>query len=147
MLAIAHAFETFGRMAPCELCLKERTVWWAALFIGMAGGLLTHRFARARTIACLALGAVLLGGALLAGYHAGVEWRLWPGPQSCSGGSGAHVTAADMLRFMRGDSKHMVRCDQPAWLFLGLSMAGWNALISLAAAVASALAARRGASR
>jgi disulfide bond formation protein DsbB len=137
ILAVAHAFETFGRLAPCELCLKERQVYWAAAAIALVGGLALLRIRRARTWTCLILALVFLGGALLAGWHAGVEWKMWPGPESCTG-THVRITAADMQRLLRGGAMAIPRCDKPAFVFLGLSMAGWNAVVSLVLAVLSA---------
>jgi disulfide bond formation protein DsbB len=87
---------------------------------------------------------VMLGGAGLAAYHAGIEWNFWAGPQDCSGPLDNLGSAADLLK--RLQSVSLVRCDQVGWRFLGLSLAGWNVLISLAlAAVAvwGTVAARR----
>jgi disulfide bond formation protein DsbB len=141
MLAIAHGFETFGRLAPCELCLKEREVYWAAAVLaGLGAGFgLTPLKADRLTAGVLAL--VFLGGTVLAAYHAGVEWKFWPGPASCTGGN-VQVSVADLARLLRGGPVGAPACDKPAWVFLGLSMAGWNALISLKLTVLSVLAAR-----
>jgi disulfide bond formation protein DsbB len=140
MLAIAHAFETFGRLAPCELCLKEREVYWLAVGVAVAGLLLgLTRFKPGRWLSA-ALAVVFVGGAVLAAYHAGVEWKLWPGPAACTGGH-VEVSAADMARFLHGGPIGTPACDRPAWIFLGVSMAGWNALISLVMAAISAMAA------
>jgi disulfide bond formation protein DsbB len=145
MLGAAHAFETFGRLAPCELCLKEREVYWVAAGLALLGGGLT-RLASPRlrsgriAAASLLLALVFLFGAGLAAYHAGVEWKFWPGPASCTGGH-VHVSAADLSRLLNGGPIAVPQCDKPAWVFLGISMAGWNALISLKLTVLSALAA------
>lgn len=141
ILAIAHGFETFGRLAPCELCLKERQVYWAAAAVGFIGGLAALRVPRLRLWACLLLGLIFLGGALLAGYHAGVEWKFWLGPEACTG-SHVRITVADMQRLLNGAAMNIPRCDKPAFVFLGLSMAGWNAVVSLILAVLSGAAAR-----
>lgn len=145
MLAAAHGFESFGRLAPCELCLKERGVWWAVLAFGLVGGAFAWREARLRRAVIVLLALALFGSFLLAGYHAGAEWTWWPGPQSCSGSAGP-VTIADMRRLLKGGSMGIVRCDRAAWVFLGLSMAGWNAVVSLLAAVATVWVALRRAS-
>ena len=100
MLGIAHAFETFGRLAPCELCLKERQVYWVATAVAAAGGGLSLASSKARPWVCAALGLIFLGGAGLAAYHAGVEWKFWTGPASCSGGH-VDVTAADLTRLLQ----------------------------------------------
>jgi len=141
MLAIAHAFETFGRMAPCELCLKEREVYWAAAAVAgliVALGFTPMKLGRWSS-AVLAL--IFAGGAILAAYHAGVEWKFWPGPAACTGAN-VQVSVADLSRFLHGGPRGVPACDKPAWVFLGVSMAGWNAIISLKLTVLSALAAR-----
>jgi disulfide bond formation protein DsbB len=80
---------------------------------------------------------VLLWGAGLGIYHAGVEWKLWAGPLECSGPLNDLGTAGDLLR--RVQTARIVRCDEAAWRFLGISLAGYNVLISLVlAAIAAA---------
>jgi disulfide bond formation protein DsbB len=131
LLAIVHAFQTFGHMTPCELCLRQREVYWLALPVA-ALALAASRWTRLRALAPWLGGAMALifaGGAVLAGYHAGVEWHFWPGPQTCSGGSGA-ATAQALSALLHGAKLSAPRCDQAAWRFLWLSMAGWNTLIS-----------------
>jgi disulfide bond formation protein DsbB len=142
MLAIAHAFETFGHLAPCELCLKQREVYWLAA--GLAGvGLVWKRFAGrfdpTRGIS-LILVAVFLAETWIAVYHAGAEWKFWPGPAACSGGV-AHIDPDAMRRLLSGAKMGIPACDKPAWVFLGLSMAGWNALAAAAMTVGSLTAA------
>jgi disulfide bond formation protein DsbB len=141
MLAMAHIFETFGHMAPCELCLKQREVYWWAMAIAGTGALLA--FTRIGPIATritnILLTIAFLIGMSVAAYHAGVEWKWWPGPAACTGGAGG-VSAADLDALLNGAKGHMPACDKPAWVFLGLSMAGWNALMSLGLAGFSALA-------
>ncbi len=145
MLAIAHAFETFGHLAPCTLCLREREIYWAALAIaGVATVLtLTPLRANATRLANVLLVLAFSYSALVAGYHAGAEWKWWPGPTSCSGGAN-HVNAADLTAFLKGARAAMPACDKAAWVFLGISMAGWNAVVSALLAAASALAAAQG---
>jgi disulfide bond formation protein DsbB len=87
------------------------------------------------------LALAFLGAAGLAVYHAGVEWKLWAGPASCTGGSRT-VSAADLSKLLAGGGS-TPQCDKPAWVFLGLSMAGWNAIYALVFATGSAWAARR----
>lgn len=142
MLATAHAFERIGGFAPCTLCYRQREVYWAALALAVVGAAAV-RFWRpglSRWV-CALLAVVFLYGAGLAAYHAGVEWKWWPGPTTCTGGGG--VTAADMADLLAGKRIRGPSCDQAAWVFLGLSMAGWNALASLGLSVASLAAALR----
>ena len=83
-------------------------------------------------LAVIALG--MLWNAGLGAYHAGVEWKFWEGPQSCSGGSLSDLgTAGGLLDKLK--SIRVVRCDEIPWSFLGISLAGYNAIISLALAL------------
>ncbi|HEY5072548.1 MAG TPA: disulfide bond formation protein B [Caulobacteraceae bacterium] len=142
-LAVAHAFQTFGHLAPCTLCLKQREVYWIALGLaglGVAAGFTPWK-ARGTRIACVGLGVIFLYGAGLAAWHAGVEWKWWPGPAACSGRG--QVSSADLAALIHGAKMSIPACDKPAWVFLGLSMAGWNALLSLGLGVLSVIAAAR----
>ena len=133
MLAIAHGFQTFGHLAPCELCLKQRTVYWVALGVcALAMALRSNRPTRRSLTPMLGLilAATFAVGCGIAVYQAGAEWKWWPGPDSCSGAA-LSAGAIDLKKFLSGGLVHVVRCDEASWRFLGLSMAGWNALISL----------------
>ena len=145
MLAVAHAFQSFGHLAPCELCLKQRDVYWVALAVGLAGFAAARGLRRPHLInlTCFLLGAVFLVGEGVAVYHAGVEWKWWPGPQACTGQGRATVAAVTAL--LNGARITGPSCDVAAWRMLGISMAGWNAVVSLGLAVASigAMGARR----
>lgn len=144
MLATAHAFETFGGYAPCTLCLRQREVYWTILALGgafmvvvrMPGG------PRWREATCWVLGLAFLVGAGIAVYHAGAEWKFWPGPTACAS-AGTGVDAGALSAFLAGEKVRPPACDEAPWVFAGLSMAGWNAVISLGLAVLSALAALR----
>jgi disulfide bond formation protein DsbB len=142
MLAAAHAFETFGGLAPCHLCLYQRDVYWAALSVGSLGFALGYmRAVWAAQAATALLVLLFLLGVGVAAYHAGVEWKWWPGPASCTGGGA--VNAGDLAAFMNGAKARAPRCDEAPWRIAGLSMAGYNALISLGLAGLSAWALRR----
>jgi disulfide bond formation protein DsbB len=131
MLAIAHAFQTFGGLAPCELCLKQRTVYWAACVIAAVAMVVVRLPGgpRLREASSWLLALVFLAGVAIAGYHAGVEWKFWPGPESCSGGG--TVSVAALKELLNGAGQKMPACDKPAWVFAGLSMAGWNTVASV----------------
>jgi disulfide bond formation protein DsbB len=89
---------------------------------------------------------VMLAGAGLGAYHAGVEWQWWPGPTDCSGPVNNLGSARDLLNQMQTTT--VIRCDEVALRILGLSLAGWNVLIALglaAVALWGAAAARRAA--
>lgn len=131
MLAAAHAFERFGGLAPCALCLTQREVYWAALGVGAAASLAAIVQPRWGGLAgALALAAVFLVGVYWAAFHAGAEWGFWDAPASCAAAIRGGFAPDDLLAAL-DTPQRVIRCDEPAWVFLGLSMAGWNALISL----------------
>jgi disulfide bond formation protein DsbB len=144
MLAIAHAFQTFGHLAPCHLCLKQREVYWAALAISAIAviGSLTPFAGPATRIGSLILALAFAYGAYLAGSHAGAEWKWWPAPATCSS-SGAGVSAAALKALLMGAAAQAPACDRAPWRLLGLSMAGWNCLASVGLTCLSLTAAAR----
>ena len=141
MLAAAHAFETFGHLAPCHLCFYQRDVYWWALAVGVAGFVLGYmRFKWTRRGADALLTLIFLAGTGIAAFHAGGEWKWWPGPASCTGGGS--VNAGQLAAFLHGAKLSEPQCDKAAWTMFGLSMAGYNAIVSLGLTVFSALAVR-----
>jgi disulfide bond formation protein DsbB len=141
-LGAAHSFETFGGYAPCELCLHQREVYWVALAVGLLGLAATRRWPQHGRKVALLLAAIFAVGMVLAAYHAGVEWKWWPGPTSCTGGTGS-VSASAMTDLLNGKKARPPACDQAAWRMFGISMAGYNALISAALVALGALVAVR----
>ena len=126
----------FG-LAPCHLCLVQRWPYYAALplaagtaWLGWTGQ------ARAARAGLGLLALVMLASTGLGAYHAGVEWGWWPGPTDCTGTGQATQRATDLLKTL--NTVRVVRCDEAATRFLGLSLAGWNVLVSLALAAAAA---------
>jgi disulfide bond formation protein DsbB len=142
MLAIAHAFQSFGGLEPCHLCLKQREAYWAAMGVSgvaiLAARLRPHPLAP--RIASLVLAGVFAYGVYIAVWQAGAEWRWWPAPATCAS-TGRTVTMADIRALLQGKATAEPACDKASWVFLGLSMAGWNALISAALVVLSLAAA------
>lgn len=143
MLGVAHAFEAAG-YAPCELCLRQREIYWVVAGLAVLGALVLNRdgWRRYQPALIAVLGILFLAEAWTGVYHAGVEWRWWPGPTSCTGRGGA-VTAGAMGDLLSGAKVHVIRCDQAAWRLLGLSMAGWNAVAAFGLAAVSAAASAR----
>ena len=143
MLGAAHAFETFGKLAPCLLCLKQREVYWVTGTVALVAVVLSRTAwaDRVRKPLILLLGIGFLYGAGLATYHAGAEWKWWPGPAACAAGGTA--SASDLVAMLKGAKIAAPSCEKAVWIFLGLSMAGWNAVISLGLAIASAFAGLR----
>lgn len=146
MLGAAHAFERFAGLAPCNLCLKQREVYWAAAAIALIATAWTL-FSRASRgtprIAAFLLFCVFTTGAITAGFHAGGELKWWELPAACAGGASADLESLTALALGVGPEARPAMCDAVAWSFLGVSMAGWNALISAALAVFSLIAAKR----
>ena len=140
-LGVAHAAETFGHLAPCELCLKAREIYWWTMALAAVGIVVGIAPLKAAQYVNILLAFAFLGAAGFAIYHAGVEWKFWAGPASCTGGTQS-VSAADLSKMLAGGGS-TPQCDKPAWVFLGLSMAGWNAIYALIFSGGSAWAATR----
>jgi disulfide bond formation protein DsbB len=142
MLGVAHGLQTFGHLAPCHLCLKQREVYWAAMGVSALVVMMIRIQAPTPRIASLILAAVFAYGVYLAGFHAGAEWKWWPAPVTCASG-GPAVTAADIKALLAGAGIKSPACDQAPWRLLGLSMAGWNFVASLGLVGLSLAAAAR----
>jgi disulfide bond formation protein DsbB len=136
----AYVFEYGLGYLPCPLCLTQRKPYYVAMAIALAAALVPNRILARSGLAAVALVFVVSAG--LGVYHAGVEWGLWLGPSDCGGTPGA--AAGSVTDFMQSLQKtRVVSCTEAAWRFLGLSLAGWNVVISLALAAFAALAAAR----
>jgi len=139
-LAGAWYFQLVLDIVPCPLCLEQRYAYYLAVPLGVLVALAAAKQApRAVLLGGLALlAAAALGNAGLGAYHAGVEWGFWPGPTECTGTGpiGNFGSAADLLK--RLDTVKVIRCDEVQWRFLGLSLAGYNVLISLLMAAIAA---------
>jgi disulfide bond formation protein DsbB len=131
MLGVAHGFENFGGLAPCHLCLKQREVyWWAMAVAAVAVAVsLIRAYAPTPRIASLVLAAIFAYGTYLAVFHAGAEWHFWPAPETCS--STGPVSASSLQALLAGGGAHQPACDVAPGRVLGLSMAGWNAVVSV----------------
>ena len=143
LLAGAHAFEYFGHYPPCELCYTQRDVHWIALGIALVGLVAAPFHPGVARSAAFVVGLAFLVSFGVAGYHAGVEWKWWPGPSTCTGAHVKAITAADMASLLGPTTTHIVRCDEAAWRMFGISMAGYNAIISLVLALISLAVAPR----
>lgn len=140
-IAGAFAFQAAG-YAPCELCLKERLPYYAGIALAAVTLLLAWKGPSVAARAGLVLLALLfLFSAGFGAYHAGVEWTFWPGPTGCTGAIAHPTSNADFLQQLR--AVHVVRCDAVAIRILGLSLAGWNAVVSLMIAVVALAGLRR----
>jgi len=129
-------------LPPCPLCLEQRNAYYvsvplaALLWIGAGHG--ASRKVLLLGFAAIAL--VMLWNSGLSVYHAGIEWKWWPGPAECSGPLDKFGSAQDLMKSLKSIS--LIRCDQAAWRFLGLSLAGWDVLVSLVLAAVAAWGAK-----
>jgi disulfide bond formation protein DsbB len=136
----ALGFQYIGGYVPCMLCLLERYAYYAGipvLFVALALASGGYRAAAAALFFIVALG--FLANAGLGVYHAGAEWKFWPGPATCGGGESLTTSAGSLLNDIQGIK--VMKCDEASFRFLGLSFAGWNAVASL---LVMALALRAG---
>jgi len=130
-LAGAWFFQLVLQILPCPLCLEQRYAYYFAVpFAGLLALVAARGAPRSVLVAGLAVLAIaVFGNAVLGTYHSGVEWGFWKGPTECTGPVGNLGSAGNLLE--RLDTVKVVRCDEVQWRFLGLSLAGYNVLISL----------------
>jgi disulfide bond formation protein DsbB len=130
----ALGFQYIGGIAPCEMCHWQRWPLIGAAVVGIAGGAFaTSQRAERKHIVLLAVATLILVGisGLIGAYQAGVEWGFLPGPAACTGPAVLLTGSLDL-------NHAVVRCDIAAWRLFGISLAGYNAIISLATASAGA---------
>jgi disulfide bond formation protein DsbB len=137
-IAGAWFFQLVLDIQPCPLCLEQRYAYYALIPLS---ALIAIGAMRGGPRGVLLVGLVLLALAALANaalgtYHAGVEWGFWKGPTDCTGPVGNLGSAGSLLE--RLDTVKVVRCDEVQWRFLGISLAGYNVLISLSMAAIAA---------
>ena len=130
LLGGALGSQYIGGLAPCEMCYWQR--WPHAAAILLAGLAFTAPAAgqRSRTLTLLAALAIAVSG-VIGAYHAGVELKIFEGFTTCTSTARAATTEELLAQLMKVP---LVRCDQVQWSFLGISMAGWNAILSLGGA-------------
>ncbi len=123
VLAGAFAFQHIGGLAPCEMCLWQRWPHAAAILIGLIILFTAEEklswFAALATFTTAAIGM----------FHVGVEQNWWDGPTTCSAGGVSDLSAQELMDQIL--TAPLVRCDDIAWQMAGISMAGWNAILSL----------------
>ncbi len=129
-ITAALAFQYVGGYVPCPLCLMQRYAYYAAIPVLFVALSLVSAGARGWAAALFfAVALAYLSNAGLGVYQAGAEWKFWPGPDSCGGDQGLAATAGGLLKDI--ETIRVVRCDEAAWHFLGLSFAGWNVAVSM----------------
>ena len=135
-IAGAWIFEWAGFL-PCDLCLKQRWAYYAgiplALLAATAGAMRKPRIA----VPLLGLiGVIFVASAVFGVYHAGVEWKFWEGPSGCT--ASGSLNPSSMADFRKQiEAARIIPCGEAAIRILGLSLAGWNAIVSLIIAAAA----------
>lgn len=127
MMLGALAFQYIGNMPPCKLCYWQRYPHILAIVIAVIG-----LFVPGRLWPLLGAGAALTTAAIGI-YHTGVERKLWEGPSSCSSNTVSGLSGSDLLAQIM--SAPIVRCDEAPWELFTLSMASWNAIVSIGLAL------------
>lgn len=134
VLSAALLSQFVGGLNPCPMCIWQRWPHAIAIALGLVAVLLGRRGAPLFALESL----TLLVGAGIGVFHAGVERGFWKGPSTCTGADLSQISVEDAInRIMNAP---LVRCDEIPWEFLGLSMAGWNAVVSIGLAGAAWLA-------
>jgi disulfide bond formation protein DsbB len=130
VIATAFAFEYIGGYAPCPLCLMQRYAYFAGiplLFLALVL-VATDRAGWAAAVFFIAALA-FLANAGLGIYHAGAEWKFWPGPDTCAGAT-APLGGGSGGLLQQLETTRVIRCDEAPWTLFGLSFAGWNVVTS-----------------
>jgi len=121
-----------GGLQPCQLCLEQRMPYYWGLPLLALVLLLWNRLPLKVWYLGMGLVAALFAwGTYLGIYHSGVEWGFWPGPTACSGGALGESISLESLTNLQP----IIGCDVVQFRFLGISLAGYNALISAAIVV------------
>ena len=144
LLSGAWIFQYGFGYAPCIMCFWQRYAHMAVIGIAVAVILARAAFgadgALPKWLGPALLVIALLGSAGLGGFHVGVEFGWWEGPKACAAANISDLSAIDPddpLAFLNAPLGP-IACSDVVWSFLGLSMAGWNMLVSLLGAVGTA---------
>lgn len=142
LLIGANIFEHVFGYAPCQLCLYQRLTWWIVLGVAcIAAWLMKSRPTLAVLVCVLAIVSVA-AGAVIAGYHAGVEYTWWLGPSGCSGAQPMTFSLEEALNNV-ASAPPPPACDEVVWSLFGISMSGYNFLISIGTIVVAGALVRR----
>ena len=129
LLIGAHIFEYLG-YPPCQLCLYQRLAWWIVLGVACIAAMLMKRRGTLAILVCVLALVCVAAGAIVSGYHAGAEYKFWPGPSGCSGAQPVALSLAEALEKAQSGPPPPA-CDEVPWSLFGISMAGYNFLISI----------------
>ncbi len=134
LLGGAYGFQYLGGLYPCEMCWWQRYPHAAAIVLAALAFTAPAASKRSRSLTILAALAIAISG-LIGVYHAGVELKIFEGVTTCTSTATGASNAELLKQLMKVP---LIRCDQVQWSLFGISMAGWNAIISLGGAAAVA---------
>lgn len=140
LMAGALGSQYIGGLYPCEMCHWQRWPHYAAILVALLSFAMPNRLV---TMALIGAAALLIATSGVIGVlHAGVEYQWWPGFTPCAAGAQSGMSGMDIIDLIQ--KKPIISCDVPQWTLLGVSLAGWNALISLTGALAAFVLLLRG---
>ena len=137
VILIAYGFQYIEGLDPCELCYWQRYPYYVVIVLCVPAMIVAASTPNSRLPNWIMglCGLCFLAGASIAGYHAGVEYKWWAGPEGCTASGLVAQTAEAFLEALQG--REITRCDEIPWSLFGISMAGYNFLISLVLAFIS----------
>jgi disulfide bond formation protein DsbB len=138
-IAAVFFFQYVLLILPCPLCLEQRVAFYVAVPLAAMLMLGAQHGASRKVLMLgfLAIVLVMLWNAGLAAYHAGVEWKLWAGPNDCSGPINKFGNAQDIMNQLQNRIS-LIRCDEASWRFMGISLAGYDVPLSFFLAAVAA---------
>ena len=143
LLGGALGSQYLGGLHPCEMCYWQRWPHGVAIVLAALAFTAPAETWRSRALVLLAALAIATSGAIGV-YHAGIEAKIFEGFTTCT----SNVTGATPEELLKAIiHAPIIRCDQVQFRFLGISMAGWNAILSLSGAAAIVMLTLRGARR
>lgn len=131
LMAGALGSQYIGGLVPCEMCVWQRWPHYAAIVVALLAFVVQGNVMRAALI--LLAGALIAVSGAIGVFHAGVEYHWWQGITACTSGFRPTTSSADMLAQIM--NAPVVRCDAPQWTLFGISLAGFNAIFSIAGAI------------
>jgi disulfide bond formation protein DsbB len=140
----AWGSQIIGGLVPCELCLEQRMAYYWGLPVLALVLILWNRLPRRMlVIGLLIAAAIFVWSTYMAGYHAGVEMKFWPGPTACTG-TGVDISFSDLNNL---NATRVIPCDAIQFQLFGITLAGFNTIISAVIVVALLTAAAIGRGR
>lgn len=127
----AFASQYWVGLNPCKLCWYQRIPYGITIVLGLTAAALAERYSRAAAFISLLCAVAFASGATVAAFHVGVEQGWWTGSTACVGVGRGIARTADELRALL-ETAPIVRCNEVQWSLFGVSMAGYNVMVSIA---------------